>query len=85
MHKGIGCPKFVVEHLPHDWKDYIFKKNTGVVGETTLMQTNLLLALSYSGRLVEILLDKVSILMGPCYFKIANLHPYSKNLEGILQ
>ena len=42
MHKGIDCPKSVVGHLSPDWKDWVSKQNTGVVGETALMETNLL-------------------------------------------
>ena len=85
MHKRFDCLKSVVRHLPSDWQDWVSKQGTRVVDETALMQANLLWASPSSGRLVQILLGKVSILMGPCCFKTANLSPHSKNLEGIWQ
>ena len=85
IHNGIGCKKPAVGHLPPDSKGRVSKQSTEIVGETTMMQKNLLWAFSSSGGLVEIILGKVSILMDPCSFKTTNRHPHSKNLEVILK
>ena len=85
MYKGIYCPKSVVGHLSPNWKSQVSKQSTTIVGETALMQTNLLWAFPSSDKLVEILLGKVFILVGPYCFETANLPPHSKNLEDILQ
>ena len=44
IHKGIDCLKSVVGHLSPDWKGRDSKQRTVAVGETALIQTNLLWA-----------------------------------------
>ena len=85
INKGTDFPKSVVDYLSPDWKGQIFKQSTGVFGQRPLMQTNLLWAFLSYGKLVEILLGKVYILIGPSCFQTANLLPHSKNVESILR
>ena len=42
MNIAIDCPRSVVGYLSPDWKGQVSKQCTSVVGETVLMQTDLL-------------------------------------------